>query len=356
MTLATASVSARLTPAAALAAALAATLAAALATARHRRLRRFVAECVVADLAYYPVKALGPVRTDRVRAVRRGFLHDRRFMVVDATGSFITQRQYPRMSLVRVAVETPGDWDVPELAPRVTDAHALVLSAPDMPDLRVSGWTSGAPCTVRVWEATVEGALDQGDEAGAWLSRFLGLDGLRLAYQPTDGADRFTKRNPEHQVSFADAYPILVTSTSSLADLNRRLRTGGGEVLPMGRFRPNLVVSGLYPWLEDTVGLVLEWRDAAGRLGRLYVNKPCDRCKVTTVVPELGAYSPSGEPLRTLATFRRISGGAEVYFGANLLVLREAELRVGDRLAVRWTDPDEYEELLRRSTAPANEA
>ena len=305
------------------------------AVMRKRMVERYPTTVQVEELVYYPVKALAPVRPNRVRVVRRGIQHDRRFMVTDNEGNFITQRQYPRLALVQVRVEGE-DWESPELEPAVTDRHTLVITAPGMPELRVSHWMRGEPlASVRVWDSHVPGARDQGREAGLWFSKFLDLPfECRLVYMASGEASRPTKRAPEHEVSFADGYPLLITSTSSLRDLNARIPSR--EVIPMERFMPNLVVSGLAPWMEDTVGLTLEWTDSAGRTGRVFMNKPCDRCKVTTIVPSLGEFSPTDEPMRTLATFRRIKYDAGVYFGGNLLVLSEAVLSVGDTLRVTW--------------------
>ena len=315
------------------------------AAARHRRVVRYRdARVVVVDVAVYPVKGLGRAggggtmgpsdealakARSGVRVEPRGLQHDRRFMVVDEGGNFITQRQYPQMAVVRTNV-VGGAEDA------AGGPLRLVLSTASGDKVEVADWAQGNVVTVRVWDSMVEGAIDQGDEVAAWLQKVLRVPGVRLVYQPPDGAHRPTRRNPEHEVSFADGYPVLVASVASLADLNRRIPNG--EVIPMARFRPNVVVDGLFPWMEDTVGLTFSWTDANGRRGKFFINKPCDRCKVTTVVPEDGVFSTTGEPLATLGTFRRLNNNAEVYFGANMLVVGDpdAVLRVGDVLRVGW--------------------
>jgi uncharacterized protein YcbX len=118
---------------------------------------------------------------------------------------------------------------------------------------------------------------------------------------------------PGQQVSFADGYPVLAASVTSLDDLNKRVK---GEVIPMARFRPNIVLDGLFPWTEDYNGTILKFANGQ----RLKFVKPCDRCKVTTTDQNLGIVQPSGEPLKTLRTFRRIKDTVDVYFATNCIV------------------------------------
>ena len=168
---------------------------------------------------------------------------------------------------------------------------------------------------MRVWKSFVDNAIDQGDKAASFVSRILGKS-VRLVYM---GDDTHRPVNaevaPGHEVSFADGYPFLVASTSSLSDLNRRIPKVEDRV-PMERFRPNIVVEGLHPWTEDIVGARLKFK--SGHVIRLV--KPCDRCKVTTTDQQTGIVSSNQEPLKTLRTFRRIKNSAEVFFAMNAVL------------------------------------
>jgi uncharacterized protein YcbX len=235
----------------------------------------------------------------------RGIEHDRRWMVVDATGAFRTQRELPRMALIHPSI----------------DDGFLRLTAAGMPDLCIGLTADGSRLTAHVWKDTVE-AIDQGEPAAEWLTRFL-AEPLRLV-RFDDAVDRRVEQayavRPEDQVGFADAYPLLIANESSLAELNTRME----EPLPMRRFRPNIVVAGAGPYAEDRWSRV--------RVGDvdIAVVKPCARCAITTVNPETA--EKGKEPLRTLATYRRQEGG--VMFCENGIHLGRGTLRVGDEVRV----------------------
>ncbi|MGZ3478343.1 MAG: MOSC domain-containing protein, partial [Polyangiales bacterium] len=230
----------------------------------------------------------------------RGFAHDRRFMIVDDAGRFVTQREHARLALVKTAIEG-------ERLRVAADGHgsfAVPLEGID-----------GPRTAVQVWQSTVE-VPSAGTEAAAFFTGFLGFS-ASLVFMPRDVERPVSEKygRPGEVVSFADAFPFLLASESSLADLNARM----SEALPMNRFRPNLVVSGSAPWAED------DWTEL--RIGAIAFRnaKPCDRCVVTTI--DQATAQKGVEPLRTLATFR--SRENKVYFGVNLVALGEGTLRVG---------------------------
>jgi uncharacterized protein YcbX len=258
----------------------------------------------VSGLYVYPVKACRGIRVSRVEVAERGFAGDRRWMIVDAAGQFITQRQETELCLVDTAL----------------DADAIRLSAPGAGSVLLPRThDQGEERQVTVWRHT--GLAVRHVEGSAWISQVLGRESS-LVYM----ADRHVRPvNPSHarpgdKVSFADGYPFLVISDASLADLNARLE------LPIGmeRFRPNITVSGVVPYAEDG------W--ARVRLGALDFRavKGCSRCTVTTIDP-LDARK-SKEPLRTLARYRRWDD--EVWFGMNLIADGTGPLAVGDPLSL----------------------
>jgi uncharacterized protein YcbX len=190
-----------------------------------------------------------------------------------------------------------------------------------MPPLRVACRDDGPRERVTVWKDRVP-AVDQGDEAADWFAAFLGAP-CRLARLPDDYARRVDgryARRPDDQTGFADGYPFLLLSEASLDDLNGRL----ASPLEMRRFRPNIVVAGCAPFAEDG------WRRfRVGPIG-FDVVKPCARCVVTTTDQETAERGV--EPLRTLATYRRVRNKA--MFGQNLVHEGSGVIRVGDPVEI----------------------
>lgn len=258
----------------------------------------------VSGLYVYPVKSMGGAAVDEVELGPLGFPHDRRWMATDRAGRFLTQRVVPRLALVGTVVH----------------GGALRLSAGDMPPLELPLEPDGPRETVTVWRDDVH-AVPGGMVADGWISAFLDQP-ARLFHFPADGV-RAAKRDPGGRgarIGFADAYPALVISEESLADLNARLALP----LPMNRFRPNVVVRGAGAFGEDG------WRRI--RVGEVEfdVAGPCARCVTTTVDQATG--ETGKEPLKTLATFRR--DGNEVMFGQNLVHAAPGRIRVGDPVEV----------------------
>jgi len=253
----------------------------------------------VSALYRYPVKSLAGEAFSSLEVGARGPELDRHWMVVDADGRFITQRQQPRMCLVQA---------------RIDHDQALWLAAPGMPEIRV-GERLAERLEVRVWDDLLP-ASAAGPAADRWLSEFLSLP-CRLVSMPDDVARPVDPdyADPADQVGFADGFPFLLISQASLDDLNSRLESP----LPMLRFRPNLVVSGCDPYAEDS------WRRL--RIGDLefQIAKPCSRCIIPTIDPTTA--QRSAEPLHTLKGYRRRDN--KIYFGQNLVHRGSGRLAVG---------------------------
>jgi len=257
-------------------------------------------------LHLFPLKSGAPLPVDCAIVEPRGLRHDRRWMAVDEGGRFITGREEARLTLLRAVPCDDGGLD---------------LAAPGMSPLRLAT-PSGSRLAVTVWRSTVD-ALVADAAANAWLSEFLG----RTARFVHMDATAVRAVNPDYshpgdEVSFADGYPLLLISQAALDLLNGRL----AQPVPMLRFRPNLVVAGTAAHAEDT------WKRV--RIGGIAfdVVKPCTRCVFTTVDFSRGERSTDGEPLRTLATYRRTPSG--VTFGQNLIARGGGTLRVGDMVEV----------------------
>lgn len=259
---------------------------------------------VVTRLFRYPVKSLAGIEENRLELSRRGPRYDREWMLVDRAGAFLSQRTLPRMCLVETALSK----------------EALTLGVPGRPPLSVPlERARRVAARVTVWGEACD-ACDEGDAAADWLSGFLG-ESCRLVRvdpafrRPLDPAHS----GPGEWTAFADGFPLLAATEESLAELNRR----AGRDFEVERFRPNIVVRGCAAWAEDA------WKSL--RRGRLVMRavKPCARCAITTVDRRTGETGP--EPLRTLAAFRRGTGGG-VLFGMNLVPEGDGALALGDEL------------------------
>ncbi len=258
----------------------------------------------LSGITIYPVKSLAGLHLDETALDRFGPAGDRRWLVTDSAGRFLTQREHPGMALIETAVEG-------ETLTLRRGGDTIAIPVP----------SGGArERLVRVWEDHAR-ARDAGDEAADWLSGRLGSD-CRLFYMPEDSVrlvDGLYARNGE-SVSFADGFPVLLVSRASLDDLNRRLPLP----VPMNRFRPNLVISGCRPFAED------DWQRI--RIGDMEfdVAKPCSRCAIPSIIQETGERDPHLN--RTLAAYRRFNG--KIYFGQNLLYQKGGRLSLGDKVEV----------------------
>ncbi len=269
----------------------------------------------LSGLFLYPVKSLRGCAVASAALDELGIVGDRRFLVVDAAGRFLTQRSHPRMALVDTALSS----------------DALTLAAPGAGAVAVARAPDpAAPLrTVSVWKHDGLLAEDCGPAVAEWLSGFLGMHCRLVRIGPcfhrpvTKAAAR-----AGDIVTFADAVPLLIVSEASLADLNDRLAARGEEALPMDRFRPNLVVAGCAPFAEDT------W--PRFRIGEIVLRAAgaCARCIVTTT--DQRTAERGKEPLRMLATYRRDAADpTDVNFGQNLIhETKSGVLRVGDAVAL----------------------
>jgi len=259
----------------------------------------------VTQLNYYPVKSCAGHSVQSRQLDLKGLRDDRDYMVVDFEGNFLTQREFPRLSMIR---------------PTIKD-DVLELSAPGMGPINIPRTYEGTRLEVAVWRDTCM-AVSQGKEAGEWLTAYLGTVCQLVRKAPDDIrlCDPAYATSETDQNSFSDAFPFLLISEESLEDLNNRM----DFPVPMNRFRPNIVVSGGGAFAEDL------WRQI--RIGDITfdVVKACARCKTTTVDQMIGVAGK--EPLRTLATFRNRDG--KTYFGQNLVHKQLGTLTVGTEVEI----------------------
>ena len=275
----------------------------------------------LAQLFVYPVKSCAGVAVTEAELLDTGFDLDRAWMVVDERGQFVTQRELPRMALIK---------------PQIKHLE-VVLRAPGMLALHLGINEVDSPARVTVWKDTVD-AWDMGDVAAQWFSDFLERPGLRLVrFDPEVRRLASAKWTGEVQapIEFADGFPLLVTSTASLAELNARLAAAGHAPVGIERFRANIVLDGVQAHDEDRVDeLVVA---TAGGEVRLKLVKPCARCPIPNVDPATGDSSPA--VLDALQGYRadpRLDGA--LTFGMNAILLAGAgqTLRVGDAAQGDW--------------------
>ncbi|PKK37818.1 MOSC domain-containing protein [Siphonobacter sp. SORGH_AS_0500] len=262
----------------------------------------------LSEIWIYPIKSLAGISLTETELTSRGLKYDRRWMLIDANGKFMTQRSLPDLALIDVKIEGES------LLVSHRQKNLLPLLIPFKND-------SSEPLTVQVWDDTME-ALSVSAEADRWFSEALDQP-CRLVFQPESTQRKVDSRYASHGeiTSFSDGYPFLLIGQESLNDLNARLESP----VPMNRFRPNLVFTGGNPYEEDT------W--AAFKVGPqdFFGVKPCARCVLTTI--DQTTAEKGKEPLKTLSKYR--SWNNKILFGQNLLPGSITQsIKVGDLIEV----------------------
>lgn len=265
----------------------------------------------ISDLFVYPVKSCAGLRLKEVAIVPTGFAFDRNWMVVDADGNFVTQREHPKLALVK-----------PQLNGGIT------LTAPDMEPLRVSANGGGEPVAITLF-GEAHGAMSTTAEADAWFSRFLGGRFRLVKCDPAKlrkGGVQYPERD-DAPTSFVDNYGVLVISQASHVALNQKLP----QAVPMNRFRPNIVVAGVDEHEEDYFT-----NARCGDVGLRFIN-PCYRCSLTSIDQQ--SATPGLDVLPTLSTYRYDEAVKGVKFGAYAAISSGvgSALRVDSDLDVDWS-------------------
>jgi uncharacterized protein YcbX len=267
----------------------------------------------IAGLHVYPIKSCAGLALPQAALSATGFAHDRQWMLIDEQHEFLSQREHARMALIRPALGEDG---------------ALTVTVPQGEPLRVPAVPLGERLRVRVWDDTVN-ARTAGPAADRWFSDFLG-ERVRLV-QFAPGQRRLSSHQRtgglDAENGFSDGYPLLVTTTAALGELNRRLALQGHAPVTMARFRPNLVLDGLGPHGED--GLDALHFDTPDGPVTLRLVKPCARCPIPNIDPDTA--EAGYEPGDTLSRYRADArvGGA-ITFGMNAVIVEG----IGRRLVV----------------------
>jgi uncharacterized protein YcbX len=282
----------------------------------------------ISGIFVYPIKSLRGIELDSAAVTDRGLQYDRRWMLVDDSGRFLSQREHPRMALLHTRLE--GDQLIVFPRNQPDQALPIPLDSEKLGEITSSGSSSGSgfgsgsgsgsavknrTIDVTVWDDTMPAFL-MGPQYDQWFSDFLGFS-ARLVYQQNTTRrvvdSRYTSQ--EEITSFSDAYPVLLIGQASLDDLNSRLE----QPVPMNRFRPNIVIKGWAPYQEDEIRYF-----QAGPI-RFEAVKPCARCVLTTVDQDSAIRGK--EPLKTLASYRTKNN--KVIFGQNLIYSGKGRIEKG---------------------------
>ena len=259
-------------------------------------------------ITIYPVKSLAGISVNSWKVCKTGLQYDRKWMLIDNAGQFLSQRKLPQMVLIKTAL---------------TDRH-LILSASGMENLPLPlNPVDGDIINSTIWHDHCDARIVS-TEADQWLSDFLKMD-CRLVYQ-SDDVIRPVDANygqATDSVAFSDGFPFLIISENSLVSLNHQMQLN----LAMTRFRPNLVISGCPAYTEDS------WREISIGAIDFRLPKACSRCSIPTIDPDTA--QTGKEPLRTLNRLRKWQN--KVYFGQNALHNQSGTLTVGDTVQVKVT-------------------
>ncbi|WP_028022446.1 hybrid-cluster NAD(P)-dependent oxidoreductase [Enterovibrio calviensis] len=270
----------------------------------------------ISQINVYPVKSAGGISLSNAWVESIGLSFDRRFMVADSTGKFVTGRTDPKMTEVSVTLQANGiTLNHPSMSPLV-----LKYSQFSLQDVHTNVWKDEFS------------AYSTTSTANAWFSHLLGGH-KQLLFTGEESSPRYASK-AQTKVSFADGFPLLIISEASLKALNDKTP----DVHTMDQFRTNLVATGCEAFEEDT------W--AKVRIGSVVFRAdcPCSRCVFTTLDLDTGRFRVNGEPITTLSQFRSAKDG-NVNFGMNLIAMNEGEIRAGDKIEVlEYRDAEVYED------------
>lgn len=263
----------------------------------------------VSSLSIYPLKSSAPIHQQSVKVLTSGLVGDRRFMLTQMDGKFITGRTHPKVR--QIQCEYRDDQ--------------IILMHPSCEPLTLdSANLSSQYYATAVWGTEFLGQ-GCGYDADQWVSALL-EEPLRILYFG-DKSNRSVVGFKDTQVGFADGYPLLLTNDQSLEHLNQRLIAP----VSMANFRPNITFSGVPAWAED------EWHKI--QIGDVVFElpKPCSRCIFTTLDPHSTTFDSNKDPLKTLASYRQAVDAKDVNFGENMVALNEGVINVGDIIKVLET-------------------
>ncbi|MES2282101.1 MAG: MOSC N-terminal beta barrel domain-containing protein [Pseudomonadota bacterium] len=282
------------------------------------------ANAVISQLFIYPVKSCAGIEVQEAILTETGLEFDRAWMVVDEHGGFLTQRELPRMALIK-----------PQLK-----HYEMVLRAPGMLALHINLNEVEEPAQVRIWDEEVK-AYDMGAIAAQWFTDFLGVTARLVRFDPDHkrASSRHWTGGVEALNQFSDGFPVLVISQASLDFFNEKIVKSGVSAVPMERFRPNLVLGhsgqNLSPHDEDRFDMLGIPTEQG--LVRLRPVKPCPRCPIPNIDPVTAVPGTEvGDMLQSYRQDARVNGA--ITFGMNAIILEGLEhvLKVGQTVGATY--------------------
>ena len=274
----------------------------------------------IAQLFIHPIKSCAGIEVSEALLTPTGLKYDRHWMLVNNAGHFLTQREFPKMALIK---------------PSLTDTH-LIIDAPGMSAFQVPLDETGDLLTVQVWKSAVT-AFDMGEVANAWFSQVMGMSVKLVRFNADEPRACSTKWTGDVQATteFADGYPLLVTTRSAIDELNQKLVDRDFAAVDQRRFRPNIVLDGLPAHDEDLLEIIYIEADEPVQIKNV---KPCSRCPIPSIDPDTAVYQPEavGDTIQSYRQDARVNG--EVTFGMNAIVLQGAGqmLRVGQVISADY--------------------
>ena len=264
-----------------------------------------MSSAIVSSIDIYPIKSTAGISLSNAWVDQYGLSFDRRFVLTDHNGQFITARTKSKLCLISSSLTQEG----------------LALTAPNMPPLIIS-YTHFSKIYQKIclWQDTIE-AQYCASNYDQWFSQYLNTPCQLLYF------GQQSKRlvaNSDKEVAFADGYPLLLITQASLDDLNSHLPDVN---VPMAQFRPNIVINNTEAFAEDS------WRSIRIANVEFELVKPCSRCIFTTINTINGEKNKQQEPLNTLKTYRQVASG-EVMFGQNLIALNQGKISLGDKVHI----------------------
>ncbi|GAB3475150.1 MOSC domain-containing protein [Marinomonas epiphytica] len=273
----------------------------------------------VSELHIYPIKSVAGISLNEAQVNLSGLLNDRRFMLIDESGTAVTARKHPQLSLTKTKMIGTDTWQLTH--PNMS--NQCQITPADFSQYTIDG---------TVWGDTVSGQHCH-EDIDNWFSELLDLPVKLLFFG--EQAQRFTSKKPDKPVAFADGYPFLLTNQASLDELNQSCP----ETIQMAQFRANIVVSGEKAFVEDSWKII--------RIGEVKFENvsPCVRCIFTTLNPNDASRSKKGEPLKTLGKFRKLAGKG-ITFGVNLVALNEGSIKLTDEVEIlEYKTPESYRDI-----------
>lgn len=257
----------------------------------------------ISKIYIYPIKSLGAISLKEADAEVLGLKHDRRMMLIDEKGMFISQRKFHELALVNC---------------QIIKESLLVSKEQTEIEIPLNYNEPNNSAQVTVWDDSLNAEVFP-NAINQWFSDLLNKEVRLVKYGQTSKRIKTFNKDPKQtKVSFADGYPYLLLGTASMDFLNNKLETA----LNIDRFRANIVVETNDPHQED------QWEDINIGTAKFKNIKTCKRCIMTTIDQQTGIKGI--EPLKTLSTYRKLDN--HIHFGTNLICTKNGKISVGDRL------------------------